>query len=158
MDLLKDKEDVDLVIRQTVSNAQGADLMILSRTGGRVALNLFQCKNVESIPRMGSKAFMEYFSSVGVTIEMDGEIIDVEPKSGSAGYSYLGTDYFAKKLGEKLGTEVHIDSRVMVFSEELDGGDSNFLKKAAEKRVMVWTREMLEPTISALPGKTHDSK
>jgi hypothetical protein len=165
MDLLEDKDYFDLVMRQTVSNAQGADLMILSRKDAEVALHLFQCKNLKTIPGVNSKQVWESFESLGVE-RREGRVenISVEPDCGSAGYSYLGTQHFAKKLGEKLGTEVKIGHRILVFSKEWEGewddqnGGTNVLKKAFEKGVMVWTREMLEPTVSALYTTPADSR
>jgi hypothetical protein len=156
MDLLEDKKDFDLVMRQTASNAQGADLMVLSRKHGDVVLHLFQCKNWNMFPGVKSEEFEESLWSLGVKVDEEG--INSMPGSGSAGYSYLGTQHFAKKLGEELGTEVKIGDRVLVISLEgtVEGKralDRDFLQKAMDKGVMVWTKEMLEPTISALYHK-----
>jgi hypothetical protein len=162
MDMLEDKIDFDLVLRQTVSNAQGADLMILSRKEGNVVLHLFQCKNVKSIPGVYSIRFAEWFQSLGVQVDKGDNNVNVEPDCGSAGYSFLGTQHLAQKLGEKLGTQVTIGHRILVFSAERNQQllDRDFLQKAMENGVMVWTREMLEPTISALytNGKTEGKK
>ena len=114
---------------------------------------------------MNSKQFWESFESLGVERREGREDnIDVEPNCGSAGYSYLGTQHFAKNLGRKLGTEVKIGHRILVFSKEWEGewdgqnGGTDVLKKALERGVMVWTREMLEPTVSALYATPADSR
>jgi hypothetical protein len=152
------KNDFDLVMRQTVANAQGADVMILSRKVGKVTLHLFQCKNMKTIPGVNTGKFVESFRSLGVNVSKGGKDIDVEPQYGSAGFSYLGTQHFARKLGEKLGTPVTIGHRILVFSKEWKGElPRDFLQKAQEKGVMVWSREMLEPTVSALYTKPVDA-
>jgi hypothetical protein len=149
MKILEDKKgDFDLIMRQTASNAQGADLMILSRKDGEVLLHLFQCKNWTEIPKVRSDKFLKAFWSLGVKMDKGGEV-NYEPNHGSAGYSYLGCQYFAKKLGERLGNQVTIGDRILVFSKKWNQ-DSNALQLAFDKRVVVWTQEMLEPTISAL--------
>jgi hypothetical protein len=169
INLLKDKDDFDLVLRQTVGNAHGADVMILSRNDGKVVLHLFCCsKQTKDIPSINFKSIVESLGSLGVKLgnNSHGEDMDTEPLYGKAGYSYLGTQYFANKLGEGLETKVEIGHRILIFSQEQEwdglreSTSTNFLQKAMGKGVMVWTREMLEPTISALHTMTthrHDT-
>jgi hypothetical protein len=91
---------------------------------------------------------MKAIRALGVKIEKD-ERIDCEPDHGSAGYSYLGIKRFAEKVGEKLKSQVMIGDRILVFSKTWKR-PGDFLDKAIQKGVKVWTKEMLEPTISAL--------
>jgi hypothetical protein len=120
----------------------------LSRKDEEVLLHLFQCKNWAEIPKVPSDQFAKAFWSLGVMIDKGG-VVNCDPDHGSAGYSYLGCQYFAKKLGERLGNQVTLGNRILVFSKKWNQ-DSNALQLALEKGVMVWTHEMLEPTISAL--------
>ena len=150
-DMVEKKDYFYLVMRQTASNAQGADLMILSGMGEKLVLDLFQCKNWDWIPGEDSKALGECFRPLGVKLDQGGKCVDVEPNSGSAGYSYLGTQHFAEELGKKLGKKVEIGNRIVIFSKKWEEEiKKDFLEIAKDKGVMVWTWEMLEPTISAL--------
>ena len=104
---------------------------------------------------MDTVQFHQCFRSLGVEIAEDKSkrwIITINPKSGSAGYSYLGIQEFAHRLGRELNAKVEIGDRVLVFSKQLEMHmrHTAFLQEAMKKGVMVWTREMIEPTISAL--------
>ena len=144
-------------MRQTVSNAQGPDLMILSRNDGTVVLHLFQCKNLKKSPTMRSDQFIEAFWSLGVKINKEEQDIHCEPDHGSAGYSYHGIQHLARKLGEKLGSHVTIGNRTLVlpqkWKQDRDPQNGDFLHLASKNMVRVWNHEMLEPTISALYDK-----
>ena len=70
--------------------------------------------------------------------------------------SYLGIHRFLDYLSCALHTTVNVRNRVVVFS----GGCDSFVKgttwkefdleAAKHKNVWLWTKEMMEPTISAL--------
>lgn len=51
--------------------------------------------------------------------------------------------------------KVEIGQRTMMVPRGWDGqpADGGFLQKAIDKGLMVWTREMLEPTISAFKSQ-----
>ena len=160
---MKDKKNFYLVMRQKVSTAQGPDIIVLREKDGTIFLDLFQCKHLQKMPDMNWEKFTKCFWSLGVTFgKGKRKEINVEPTSGSAGYSYLGIKVLAEKLHKRLSAPVEIGDRILVFSKEWDDekSDADFLKQAIKKGVMVWTKEMLEPTISALchqPGNDNST-
>lgn len=168
--LLENKDDYDLVLRQSVSNAQGADVMVLSRRGTEEAtVDLYQAKHYSKLPSRGSKHTIDAFASLGVLYDPKSGSFDTKPKTGSAGYSFLGTQVFVNELSDALKIGVKVRKRVVVFSKEWSSflsttswNDFDFEAAAFCKNtetgtggsnVWIWTREMLEPTISALATK-----
>jgi len=164
-ELLKQKgcDEYDLVLRQTVNNVQGADVLVLSKrlvngdTGQKEAnLDLYQAKHYNKIPSLNSNETTGAFSSLGVDFDAKDDLFETEPKAGSAGYSYKGTQKFVVELSRALDVSVRVRKRVVVFSQ----GWNSFSKSTSwtkfnfatgeSKNVWIWTREMLEPTISAL--------
>jgi hypothetical protein len=152
-------------MRQTVSNVQGADVLVLSKAEADtlISLDMYQAKHYKTIPGPTTKSIKSAFSSLGVAI-VDDEI-HAEPDKGSAGFSYLGTMRFAEALGKKLRMKVQIRKRVLVFSKDWQtlssqsGWGAFQFKRAYAKGLMLWTREMMEPTISALeyvPSSSQD--
>ena len=143
---------------------QGADVVVLRKRDKVVTLDLYQAKNYEKPPSRASAETKSAFASLGVEYggqgRMDGNnlVLDISPKTGSAGYSYLGTDKFISELKQHLGDEVSVEigKRVVVFACGWDlfaNGKTwkHFDFEEAEKKgVFVWSKEKLEPTISAL--------
>jgi hypothetical protein len=163
VELVGNKAKFDLVMRQTVSNVQGADVLVLSKADAVISLDMYQAKHYKTIPGPTTKSIKSAFSSLGVAIV--GDDIHTEPVTGSAGFSYLGTRRFAESLKQKLGTKVLIRKRVLVFSKDWEALSSQTgwgtfkFEKAYEKGLMLWTREMMEPTISVLdyvPSSSQD--
>jgi hypothetical protein len=164
-ELVGNKAKFDLVMRQTVRNVQGADVLVLSKADAVISLDMYQAKHYKTIPGPTTKSInsTSAFSSLGVAIV--GDEIQTEPDTGSAGFSYLGTRRFAESLKQKLGMNVLLRKRVLVFSKDWEtlstqsGWGTFEFEKAYEKRLMLWTREMMEPTISALeyvPSSSQD--
>merc|ERR1712183_502076 len=117
--LLKKKDAYDLVLRQTVSNVQGADVLVLSkgeRDQENIHLDLYQAKHYSKFPAVTSDKTIGAFASLGVLYDRNKKVFNTEPKIGSAGYSFLGTQKFVKELGQRLETKVMIRKRVIVFS------------------------------------------
>ena len=156
--LLNGKNEYDLVLRQTISNVQGADVLVLSKRSEdwNANLDLYQAKHYNKIPSRASKETIGAFASLGICYEPQGNTLCMQPQIDSAGYNFMGTNKFAEELSEKLQITVSVRKRVVVFSESWE----SFLKsrswkdfdfEAAEKQnVCIWSREMVEPTISAL--------
>jgi hypothetical protein len=145
-----------VVMRQTNATAQGPDVMVLSI--GHInslittaTLDLYQAKNCSVPFGFDTNKLRESVQSLGISIsDVNGD--DLHPNTGSAGYSYLGIKYFANCLTKELGVSVEIHSRVLVVSWSL--GQMTWtaadFKKAKEGGLTVWTKEQMEPTISAL--------
>lgn len=156
INLVKNHEEFDLVMRQQPYCGQGARFIILKKEkGGKYSLDLFHSNN--EMPGIKSMQFKKALQCLGVKLEEndDHHTINVAPASGSAGYTYYGTTVLAKRLGEKLGATVEIGQRTLILPKGWDGerADVEFLQKAMEKGLMVWTPEMLEPTISTFKSK-----
>jgi hypothetical protein len=151
-------DEFDLVMRQSVSNAQGADVMVLSkRLDGHLFLDLYQAKHhSNTLSGPGSQSFRCAFASLGVSYNKQVTLFDTAPKSGAAGYSYLGTQKLVEELEEKFREKVEIRHRVVVLSnpmKALQQANSWRLfpwEKARKTNVWIWCREMLEPTVSVL--------
>jgi hypothetical protein len=150
-------------MRQTVSNAQGADVIVLSKRKHEISLDLYQAKHLVEIPGSKRQAVTKAFSSLGVLynyMENEKECFNIDPKQDSAaGYSNECTkiltkklkDAFMSKLKEKV--EVKVRNRIVVYSRKggLGDGWKTFpFKEAQNKSLWVWTGNFLEPTISAL--------
>jgi hypothetical protein len=153
--LLDNKEKYDLVLRQSVGNVQGADVLVLRKAAGdpEATLDLYQAKHYNKVPSRGSKETIGAFASLGVLYDATDGSFETEPTTGSAGYTFLGTPKFAEILSEALKIEVRLRKRVVVFSEgwncflkSKSWKDFGFESAAKEKNVWIWTREMLEPT------------
>ena len=155
-ELVNPFDEYDLVMRQTVSNAQGADVMVLSKRidENEASLDLYQAKHYKNIPGAKSKGVVKAFASLGVAYDDSSLSFTATPDTGSAGYSYLGTLKFVKVLVSKLGYGVEIRDRVVVYSGTWKSMASKWeefpFDEAKKSRLRVWTRELLEPTISAL--------
>ena len=159
--LVAKHKDCDLVMRQTVSNAQGADVIVLSKRGNVISLDLYQAKHLDKIPGSKTKEVSQAFSSLGVLYNfVEGkECFNTDPKQDSAGYSNECTRILTNNLKvafmaeSKEKVEVEVRNRVVVYSRkgELGSGWDNFpFKEAQKKRLWIWTGDFLEPTISAL--------
>jgi hypothetical protein len=144
-------------MRQSVSNAQGADVMVLSkRMNENLFLDLYQAKHYTRLPGADSQSVQAAFASLGVSYKTHTTLFDTTPKVGTAAYSYLGTQKLVHQLSETFGKKVEIRNRVVVFSSpkkafrQADSWQSFPWENARKKNVWIWWREMLEPTISAL--------
>lgn len=163
--LIEGHKEYDLVLTHSVTNVQGADVMVLRKTAEQrpVYLDLFQAKHYDTVPSASGKTMKVAFASLGVAYDKDSKTFNVTPNTGSAGYSYLGIKLFVDRLSEVFQEQIHIGHRIIVFSQKSD----QMIKKpswndfpwqpASENNVWIWTREMLEPTISVLiPRKPHE--
>jgi ABC-type oligopeptide transport system ATPase subunit len=157
--LLQGKKEYVLVMRQTVSNAQGADVLVLSKRFNKseATLDLYQAKHYNNLPSCMSDAVVGAFASLGVAYDKDKKSFDVQPKSGSACYSSMGTNMFTDELSRALSLKLNVRRRVVVFSNEWNAFlNSNwkqsfdFVAAESKENIWIWPREMLEPTISAL--------
>jgi len=76
-----------------------------------------------------------------------------KPTTGLAGYSYLGTLKLAEALQDILGYEVSIRHRCLVVASrwvDLPPDYHRNIEFIQKSEVQLWTREMMEPTISAI--------
>jgi len=148
--LVKGKQGFDLVLRQQEHDLQGANFMILRKREGTYSLDLYYSNHEIKLPGIQSPEFKQAVELLGVQLDESYTHINLSPDYGSAGYTYHGTTRFAEKLGKRLRAPVEMGHRTMIFVKGWDGkpADMEFLQKAAEKGLMIWTREMLEPTIS----------
>jgi hypothetical protein len=131
------------------------------RNGGQLFLDLYQAKHYKKLPSANSPQIRKAFASLGVSYDQEVGLFETMPTTGTAGYSYLGTMKLVEELEEILGEEVKIRNRVLVFSnpkEKFVNADTwpDFpWDYAKHKNIWIWSREMLEPTISALvPWRT----
>ncbi|CAB9513469.1 expressed unknown protein [Seminavis robusta] len=152
-----DLTDFDVVIRQTVSTVQGADVMVLRKRRDESAfLDLYQAKHYARPPSRRSKMTKEAFASLGVRYEGISHELDISPKTGSAGYSHKGIDFFISALKKTLGFQVEFGNRIVAFSCQWESFVKSTTWKdfpfesASGNGVFVWGKEMMEPTISAL--------
>jgi hypothetical protein len=112
-------------------------------TENRLEVSLYQAKNwakTRSNTNMKKAA-----KSLGV----DAETKDCVPVTGSAGYSYQAMRKMCKTVAEGMGMRTEIVKRVIVFAykaSERSPSDDEDIGNGVE----LWSREMLEPTISAL--------
>ena len=155
--LVEGKNEYDLVLRQTISNVQGADVLVLSKRSKdqNANLDLYQAKHYNKIPSRASKETIGAFASLGICYEPQENVFRTQPQIGSAAYSFMGTNKFAEKLSQKLKITVSVRKRVVVFSKSwksfLKSSWKDFDFEAAKNENMwIWPREMVEPTISAL--------
>ena len=124
--LVAKHKDCDLVMRQTVSNAQGADVIVLSKRGNTIFLDLYQAKYLDKIPGQKNQEVAQAFSSLGVlyNCEEEKECFNTDPKQGSAGYTNHCTWILTNKLEEafiaksKEKVEVEVRNRVVVYSKK----------------------------------------
>ncbi|MGH7954701.1 MAG: hypothetical protein ACREOZ_01945, partial [Gloeomargaritales cyanobacterium] len=155
----KKSKQVAIVLQQGVLNAQGPDVVVVVCDDRTYSIDVYQAKNVETL----SKAVMvSGASSLGVIFN-SGAIA----KTGKAGYSNKALDIFREKLDKKLReptitsanrkhkkravgevVTVAIRKRVLVTSLSVKQVNDKFLKN--DGALTVWTKELLEPTISAI--------
>lgn len=155
--LVTKKKRFDLVMRQPGSDWQGANFMILRKKEGKsYTLDLYYSNQYSKLQGKQSNQFKKALQRLGVKLEESKDqnaatTINITPDCGKAGYTYCGTNIFAEKLSEKLGATVEIGNRTVIFPKGWEGepAGSEFLHQAMKKGLMIWTREMLEPTISA---------
>lgn len=164
LSLVEHYSNWDVVLRQTVGNVQGANVMVLSKRKDTdtVSIDLYQGKHKRKVPGPKSKFMKDAFASLGVQYEVDSEEnykFNTNPEAGSAGFTRKGLQVFLSKLSSELRAEVQIRHRIVVFSTKWELFDDQtwkqeesqkLLKAASEEKVWVWPGDMLEPTISAL--------
>lgn len=143
-----------LVLRQGVSNAQGPDVLKFdaeyetkeskATSLKSLELSLYQAKN------WATKKTKSHMQMAARSVGVNATFSDKEPATGSAGYSYQAMLGFCHRVGERLSITPQIVNRVIVFSYEASER-SPFDDKGLEGcGVQLWSKEMLEPTISAL--------
>lgn len=152
----EDDEKVALILRQGVPNAQGADvlLFLLERTDSRFRLKLsvFQAKN------WVNKRYASAMKEAALSIGIDAEQNTAAPTTGSAGYSYQATMSLGGEVANRLKQNgkdcvFELKNRAIVFAyghSERSKTDMNAFKELDSDQPELWSREMLEPTISAL--------
>jgi hypothetical protein len=71
-------------MRQTVSNAQGADVLVLSKRSNEsvATLDLYQAKHYNNLPSCMSDAVVGAFASLGAAYDKDKKSFDLQPKLG----------------------------------------------------------------------------
>jgi hypothetical protein len=157
--LLKNKEQYDLVLRQTVGNVQGADVLVLSKKAkeNEATLDLYQAKHYNKVPSCNSGTIIRAFACLGIEYNPERKSFNTQPTTGSAGYSHKGTEKFVEDLSKALdGIKITVRDRVVVFSQDWESfSKTNWntfdFELAKEKHhVWIWTSDMLQPTISAL--------
>jgi len=85
-------------------------------------------------------------------VEFTETSVNLEPDSGSAGYSFQGLDAFRKLPEKELGRQVKIGDRILAASFRTPKESTDFpIPQGSGMRV--WFREMFEPTISVLTLK-----
>jgi len=146
---------VALVLRQGVPNAQGADVMKFEakndeKSGAKrtiLEVSTYQTKN------WNSTRYRKDMSNAAKSLGVDADNTNCKPVQGSAGYSYQATLALCEKVA-KEATDLFMNSeivnRVIVFAYEASQrskGDEELVKGC---NVQLWSKEMLEPTISAL--------
>lgn len=159
--ILDGKKVYTLVLRQTAPNAQGPNVLLLSKRNENscATLDLFRCKeDVGEVQRFTTDIYMRALWSIGVQMDEHWEEPMIEPTKGLAGYSYQGMQELAIALTDVLGYDVNIGDRCLVLSRkwiELEEQYHNNLNALLIKNdnVHIWTSEMLEPTISLTDKK-----
>jgi hypothetical protein len=111
-------------------------------------MSLVQAKNWNGV-RYRS-AMNEAARSIGVAVESESQS-NATPLDGSAGYSYQAAIGLLNEVGEKLGIANRMIKRrvIAVAYHHKERSLTDFTDIA--DNVELWSREMLEPTISALP-------
>ena len=140
-----------LVLRQGIPNAQGADVMffLLKRDGTdfKLELSIFQAKN------WTKTRYRVDMNKAAQSIGIDTAHQTDTPTEGSAGYSYQATIKLGKMVAETLEDQCtfQLTKRAIVFAyehEKRSQTDEDALLQFPS--MFLWSREMLEPTISAL--------
>jgi hypothetical protein len=116
-------------------------------------VSLYQAKNWA---KMRSNTNMK---KAAKSLGVDTEIKDCFPVTASAGYSYQAMCKMCNTVAEGMGMRTEIVKRVIVFaykaSERSPSDDKDIGYGASDDEDIgygaeLWSREMLEPTISAL--------
>lgn len=152
-----------IVLRQGVPNAQGADVLLfeleftrsaeLTRSACQLELWVFQAKGWSKTKYASNME--EAAKSIG--IKTDRNHSTDRPQKGSAGYSYKATQRLLKALTEGLKhyygkVKSTLKKRAIVVAyghSDRSGTDTDGFGGLSSPPEL-WTREMLEPTISAL--------
>jgi hypothetical protein len=153
------EHDVALVLRQGVPNAQGADLLqfILKQHDGvravrMLEVSIFQAKNWKS------QKFEGVMNKAAQSIGVDTYAYTNTPTKGYAGYYYQATMTLCKEVVRLANTGVEDDmkfdfklkSRVIVFAYSHDKISPTDCEDIKLLGVQLWSKEMLEPTISSM--------
>eukprot|EP00978_Attheya_sp_CCMP212_P026546 scaffold87546_cov40-Attheya_sp.AAC.2 len=137
------------VLHQGIPNAQGGDVLVfkLEKQNSTWVLELesIQAKNWRN--RRHASAMNKAATSVGV----DAAGSTATPEAGSAGYSYAATLKLLQLVASTLKDVESNDRyrRIIVFAYKQVTRSPSDQKNVGEL-VELWSREMLEPTISAL--------
>jgi hypothetical protein len=151
------KSTAVVVMGQKNPTAQGPDVMVLSiclKDSALISatLDLYQAKNYSASFGVNTLKLRKSVQSLGISIRDDKNPAELHPNKGSAGYSYLGIQCFTRCLEKELGVPVEIRSRVLVVSMPLKTmkWSAKDFTTAAASGFELWTKEQMEPTISAL--------
>mmetsp|Transcript_6974 Transcript_6974/g.7650 ORF Transcript_6974/g.7650 Transcript_6974/m.7650 type:complete len:718 (+) Transcript_6974:516-2669(+) len=143
---------VALVLRQGVPTAQGADVMKFEAKNDKksrlektvLEVSTYQAKN------WTSTRYKKNMSNAAKSLGMDAENKNCESETDSAGYSYGATLALCKAVAKSLKMESEIVNRVIVFPYEDSKRSVTDDQLLQGCNVQIWSKEMLEPTISAL--------
>eukprot|EP00978_Attheya_sp_CCMP212_P004055 scaffold8742_cov56-Attheya_sp.AAC.1 len=145
------------VLCQGIPNAQGGDVLVFKLEKQKrtwvLGLESIQAKNWHK--KRYASAMNEAATSVGVATRSIG--VDATagstatPEAGSAGYSYAATLKLLQLVASTLKDVESYDRyrRIIVFAYKQETRSPTDQKNVGEL-VELWSREMLEPTISAL--------
>jgi hypothetical protein len=162
--VLKERNDEHLkmhvIMRQRVKNAQGPDIYVLTLEDNKGYLDLYQMKNLISLPSRGD--IFAWCHSLGLEVISDtltGAVVGIESNrvemtKKSAAYSSQGITWFQSELSRNLDMVVDIRNHYLVIKQSWDdeAKKSNAIQALVEEgTVRVLTREFLEPTFSAIP-------
>jgi len=144
---MKTDQNGALILRQGVPNAQGGDVLVLvtSKTESvwRLGISSFQAKN------WNKTRYKSAFNAAALSVGYDPATGDRTPVERSAGYSYQATMKLLSLVAANLDIgEIAFDRRVIVFAychKDRSKNDQDGLQGSVE----LWSREMLEPAISA---------
>jgi hypothetical protein len=161
---LQSVKSLAIVMKQRVPSAQSADVIVLEASINEkkqlvIVLDLFQAKHFDNVPGVKSPQFAKWASSIGVRIPPMPEKKDQNDYSYL--YSELGITYLCNCLcsslekteGNYSSVSVNIRDRYIVVSKsykETPWTDEESYNYAKRYGVRLWTREHLEPTISAV--------
>ena len=145
-----------LVLRQRDPSAQGPDVLKFDAKYSAnesqlesLELSLYQCKNYKNA--MGQSELNLAAKSLGVDATARGEKERItNPTNGSAGYTYQAMLNLCEQVKSKLDVDVNIVKRVIAVSYNQRNRSERDDALESKCEVEVWSREMFEPTISAL--------
>ena len=145
------KKNYALILQQGLSNAQGGDVFafVLGHENGQVLLDLTTVQAKNWTRTRYKSAMNQAAKSVGVHVSQN---TSVESDTGSADYSYQATLTLLHQVAATVGVtegNAKLGKRVIAFVCSHKNRSATDHKDLHGK-VELWTREMLEPCISAV--------